>query len=67
MTFTREREYGHLFDPHAQFPLCAGEVIKAVDDGKKELAEHLIIGKYRHRANQTMSAIRGLRERCHRG
>jgi len=37
-----------------------------VDDGKKELAEHLILGKYRHQANQTVSAIRMMRERYHR-
>ncbi|MEZ5456567.1 MAG: methyl-accepting chemotaxis protein [Lysobacteraceae bacterium] len=65
-TFAREREYDHLLDQHAQFHACAGEVVKAVDDGKKELAEHLIIGKYRHQANQTVSAIRMMRERYHR-
>lgn len=65
-TFAREREYDHLLDQHAQFHTCAGEVVKAVDEGKKELAEHLIIGKYRHQANQTVSAIRMMRERYHR-
>lgn len=65
-SFGREREYAQLLDQHAQFHLCAGEVVKAVDDGKKELAEHLIIGKYRHQANQTVSAIRMMRECYHR-
>ncbi len=65
-SFVREREYDQLLDQHAQFHLCAGEVVKAVDDGKKELAEHLILGKYRHQANQTVSAIRMMRERYHR-
>ena len=65
-SFGREREYAQLLDQHAQFHLCAGEVVKAVDDGKKELAERLIIGKYRHQANQTVSAIRMMRECYHR-